>query len=294
MKWHLKERLYIVALVLVIIMSVAYCSPEMDSQQEQYIEEYVPPSTEFEAFDKSFNISFTLQDTSILSRDIIAKQIGELVILDGDMILGNVADMIGIKSTMISGPNKRWVGGIVPYTIEAGNRKRQVILEAIDHINSNTNVCLMERDEENDFVEFIMAGGCSSEVGRQEGKQVISVGRCQGMGNIVHEIGHTIGMFHEHARTDRDDHVIILESNIKEGEEENFQKYIDRGFNGQDLGKYDYRSIMHYGDRAFSIDRRRKKTILTKPRNIPIGQRDRLSVKDINAINSIYTKDACN
>ena len=61
---------------------------------------------------------------------------------------------------------------------------------------------------------------CSSFVGRIGGKQEITVGnkkhRCK-LGNIIHEIGHAVGFFHEQSRPDRDDFVKIVKENIKEG-----------------------------------------------------------------------------
>lgn len=71
---------------------------------------------------------------------------------------------------------------------------------------------------------------CSSYVGRLGGKQTISVGSpdqtdplnrvvCK-HGNIVHEIAHSLGFFHEHSRPDRDQYVSVLWDNIEGGEYE--------------------------------------------------------------------------
>jgi len=61
---------------------------------------------------------------------------------------------------------------------------------------------------------------------------------------ILHELGHTLGLIHEHCRMDRDDYIHIIWENIKEKEKHNF---IQRKglLNIYDF-PYDYVSIMHY------------------------------------------------
>ena len=41
---------------------------------------------------------------------------------------------------------------------------------------------------------------------------------CDKFGIVVHEIGHTVGFWHEHTRPDRDGFVTIIKENIKKGE----------------------------------------------------------------------------
>ena len=64
---------------------------------------------------------------------------------------------------------------------------------------------------------------------------------------IIHELGHTIGLYHEHTRTDRDKYVEIKWENI-----ENLVYYNDFAIQPEkhpieDIVPYDYKSIMHYG-----------------------------------------------
>ncbi|MEO5711622.1 MAG: M12 family metallopeptidase [Nocardioidaceae bacterium] len=60
-------------------------------------------------------------------------------------------------------------------------------------------------------------------------------------GNAIHEIGHTVGMWHEQSRQDRDAFVTIHWANIQTGLEHNFNQHVSDGDN---VGNYDYGSIM--------------------------------------------------
>jgi len=135
---------------------------------------------------------------------------------------------------------------------------------------------------EPDYLSFEQRDGCWSWVGRQQGKQVISLEPGCGVGAAIHEIGHAVGLWHEHSRADRDDHVEILWDNIIPGTEHNFYK---RGSDGEDIGEYDFASIMHYPAMAFSSNG--QPTIRAKDGRT-MGQRASLSPGDIAALRRMY------
>ncbi len=103
---------------------------------------------------------------------------------------------------------------------------------------------------------------------------------------ILHEIGHAVGFWHEQSRPDRDDYVDILYENIRNGYEFNFHELDDSDTDSLGVG-YDYNSIMHYSQRAFSRDYRLD-TIRAKDPNIPIGMGYELSDLDILQANKLY------
>ncbi|KAF8792951.1 Astacin-like metalloprotease toxin 1 [Argiope bruennichi] len=157
----------------------------------------------------------------------------------------------------------RWPGypgkGEIAYTIDKSLEPLEgLIADAMDQYHQNTCIRFVKRTNEKDYVRLYMALGksitaflCSSFVGRIGGLQVLSLGRgCDYLGTIVHELGHAVGLYHEHQRSDRDKYITVFWNNIRRGQEHNFQK--TRTSEELIFTEYNYRSIMHYGDFAFS------------------------------------------
>merc|ERR1711973_400802 len=137
-------------------------------------------------------------------------------------------------------------------------------------------------------IYFTTGSGCSSPVGRSRYGNSIRLARgCWRKGTIVHEIGHSIGIFHEQSRPDRDQYVIIRWENIYEKNKHNFNKMRTSSWGGKE-SPYDVNSIMHYGSRYFS--KNRGLTIQTKNSSDQsrIGNRSGFSEIDKEQINKMY------
>ena len=145
---------------------------------------------------------------------------------------------------------------------------------------------------------------CSSRVGRKGGEQVVTIAEgCSSIGNAAHEIGHALGLWHEHSRPDRDNYIEILEENIDGFRNRmEFAKISDELFEQiPDVG-YDIQSIMHYD--KYALGKKRgvdKQTIrirddadleeLNCSTRLPMGQRRELSFKDKKRTNLLYGCD---
>lgn len=110
---------------------------------------------------------------------------------------------------------------------------------------------------------------------------------CFRLYTIVHEFLHAIGFFHMQSATERNQYVKIVWDKIQNGTENNFDAYgtdVITNFNVE----YDYGSVMHYGKTAFSIDGNDTIIPLKSLNGETMGQRLRLSDKDINRVNRMY------
>lgn len=73
------------------------------------------------------------------------------------------------------------------------------------------------------------------------------------VGTAIHELMHASGFTHEQNREERDEYVEIVHRNIKVGYENNFEKAAAGTTSG--FGStYDYGSVMHYSELAFSVN----------------------------------------
>jgi astacin len=254
---------------------------EMAYSQEQY--SFDLPEEKSKAISRktlTTQMPFSKNPTKI-EVDVVGKN----MFFEGDIA---VVETPKAKALGIKGDNYRWTNAVVPYKIEQGHPRKELILQAIEHINTKTNVCVIPQSTEVNYVEFVnQDNGCWSYVGMIGGKQLINVSVNCPFGSVVHEICHAIGMWHEHTRPDRDKYVQINWDNISE---QNKHNYKTRDADGLELGSYDYQSIMHYGAYGFSIN---GQPTITCTSTCNIGQREGLSKGDIEAINQMYPTSGC-
>jgi hypothetical protein len=240
-----------------------------------------------------------LNDGSVKS--VLYEVVNGEAVVESDIVLGSVEEVESLSevlkaevrgdvqaSVVISGSQFRWPNGTVHYTIDPALPSKNRVTDAIQHWEDTTNFRFVLRTSANaaqfpNFVTFRPGSGCSSSIGRRGGQQFINLAAGCGTGNTIHEIGHTIGIWHEQSREDRDSFVTINFANIIPGREANFSQRIT---DGDDVGGYDYGSIMHYPRKAFS--KNGLDTIVpTNPPSAAIGQRTALSAGDVAAANSM-------
>ena len=154
----------------------------------------------------------------------------------------------------ITDRSRRWPGFKVPYEIDMSlisSWQKNKIDIALATWQTLFPGLLVPRTNESDYVVIRHYWDvCQSSIGRAGGKQYINLDEDCSTGAIRHEIGHAIGLFHEHQRLDRDNYVKIHTENILAGYENDFA--IPSASISQNLGAYDYGSLMHYFPHTFS------------------------------------------
>ncbi|XP_075700638.1 embryonic protein UVS.2-like [Rhinoderma darwinii] len=214
-----------------------------------------------------------------------------MAVKEGDILIPSGRSAIKCKGCLWPKSSDGTV--IVPYTLSSkySNWHRNLFNTSMQEFEKRTCVKFVPRTAEKDFLNIGSSGGCTGYIGRVGGSQFVglAINGCMYKGIIQHELNHALGFYHEHTRSDRDDYVTIMYENISPDETENFDRQ-----DTNNLGlAYDYGSVMHYDKYAFTINAGQP-TIVPKPDpNVPIGQRDGLSVLDVAKINRLYQCNVC-
>lgn len=154
-----------------------------------------------------------------------------------------------------------WAGGVVPYEISPAfsSAERRNIVSAMLTWSQFTGVRFVPRSGQDDFIHFNLSSSvCDSPVGKQYdganlgGEQIVNLQHGCALDprfypQAQHEIGHAMGLNHEMTRPDREQFVGVNLENVDSGKEHNFNINDDRA-----IGRYDFKSVMHYILRAFS------------------------------------------
>ncbi len=254
-----------------------------------------------------------------------------------DMILGTTLELTE-RTTMSDGEGryKHWNTLDIPYVIDplypANSNTRKIIADAIKYWEDNSvfrfHVKIFDTTDPNykadpQFLHFLdkqyhpgdyganPKRGCSSPVGMQKNGQVVEIseGGCL-FYQTIHEIGHSLGLWHEHTRFDRDEYINVFYNRLKlpvypdkDSADHNFFGDVSRFLTAD----FDFESRMLYGTQDFigsttrpdaagatsPIDVKKDHILTQKDPNRPDGrpwakQTVQLTASDFEAIGEVY------
>jgi hypothetical protein len=178
-----------------------------------------------------------------------------------------------------------WPTNRIPYVIDPSIKDRSAIIEAINEYNDQTTTQWIPRTDQADYVDFAYTNVPAlddAQVGDEMvGEQFVYLNNPDLTSVVLHEMGHTLGLWHEHERNDVAAYVVQHSENLPPG----VDLVQPMGSDGADIGPFDYSSIMLYNGLVFSINGR---PTLTKPDGTPLPFNTSLSKGDISTIDSLY------
>lgn len=158
-----------------------------------------------------------------------------------------------VMGTGVVESSSLWTNRTVNYMIDPNTPeiKKQWIITAMRNWTNSTGIRFLDVSEKTDKGDHVYIAygtiGNNSYIGRNGGIQGLNL-QDDGVGVIVHELGHTLGMYHEQSRSDRDRYIKINWDNIQEAWQPQYFNYTcaDNFIVKAPKTKFDFNSIMLY------------------------------------------------
>ncbi|MGJ5813754.1 M12 family metallopeptidase [Paludibaculum fermentans] len=176
----------------------------------------------------------------------------------------------------------------VPYVVLSGTTSMTTAISQFNTIFSGL-IQFVPRAAEADYVAIDLnsadhSRSCFATLGRTGGQQDLQGSIDCDVATLLHEMGHSIGLYHEHQRPDFSSFITFNQANLDIPLL--FGNFGAQTLNARNVGLYDYASIMHYGAAGFS--KNNQMVLETIPAGMPIGEATTFSAGDIDTVKRIY------
>ncbi len=174
----------------------------------------------------------------------------------------------------------------VPYIITGSSANLSTAITAFNQTFSGL-IQFVPQSTETNYVNMTVEGGSGEGMSREGmvgGPQALDCGSGCAVTTWLHEMGHTIGLLHEHQRPDRASYITLNLTNADlPNVPGNFTLF---SFDYQTMGLYDYASVMQYG--AFDFSKAGLPVLESIPAGIPLSNEIGYSAGDIDQVERLY------
>ena len=251
-----------IVFTFIFVLSLIFTSCETDIATNESLEEEITS-------EQPETIEINYRGSNVTA----TKYKGDHYLIDDSDILIKVDNGIIAKGTLTN-DGGLWPNNIVYYSFDGLSTANQNRMkEAFAHWEARTQFTFVARTNQSNYISINDdSSSCSSNIGMIGGEQIMNIGGCSLTGSIIHEIGHAVGLQHEHQRSDRDDYITVSTNTGGYG-------ILD----GEVYGPFDFDSIMIYSSSIY---------MRTLSGGTWSAQRDMLSVHDVRAIEHYYNDNS--
>ncbi len=227
-------------------------------------------------------------------RPVLYSVSNGMAIVEGDIILGSMEEMESESAPglAINYRSQQWpaVNGVyqVPYVIQSSSANLTQAISAFNKTFAGVIQFVARTSQPNyvniDVTSSFYAGEGQSWVGMKGGEQQLTCSTSCTIATFLHEMGHTIGLLHEHQRPDRDTYILFNQANADLPNVANNFTFFTYDY--QVIGLYDYASVMHYP--PFSLSKNNLPVLESKPAGIPLSNNNGYSIGDIDQVKRLY------
>jgi len=175
---------------------------------------------------------------------------------------------------------------VVPYIVTGSAVNLTTALHTFNQTFSGL-IQFVPRTTQSNYVNISLEGAATegvSSVGMVGNEQMLDCGSECTVATWLHEMGHTVGLLHEHQRPDRGSYInLMLQNADLPNVPGNFTLI---SYDYQTIGLYDYASVMHYG--AFDFSKAGLPVIDSIPGGIPLSNDTGYSLGDGDQIKRLY------